>query len=377
MRCTKRNLGKGKIINMKTHRRLKRSTKQYITVAVLCIIVIGGAAAATAFLITRQIRQEYQTLLDAAYQDMEENQREVYIAINDINRGEMIKKEKVEKKLVYASQPQLSYITKEQIGKVALIAIPAGTQILTGMVAESNITSMLREMEYQVINVNSNIMKNDTIDVRIFYPNGESYVILAKKEIKEYSPETISVFLWLEEDELLRMSAAIVDAALYSGSRLYVTKYIEPSIQKASSVTYIPSLSILSLIESNPNIVNKCSQELNKSIRKALENRLTDCLNTDVAAINWNVSPNLPFQAGVPKSQNEIQGRKEDDKEAASPDQETSITTLTPTPSPIPTVIPLEEKDKAGIEYGEDFGNKEYFSYAKSNVPEEEIEYGD
>jgi SAF domain. len=347
-------------------------------VAILCIIVIGGAASATAFLITRQIKQEYQTLLQEAYQDMEENQREVYVATSDINSGEVIKKENVEKKRVYSSQPQISYITKEQIGKVARIGIPAGTQILNGMVAENNVSSMLRETEYQVINVNSNIMKNDTVDVRIFYPDGESFVILAKKEIKGYSSDTLSVFLWLEEDELLRMSAAIVDAALYTGSRLYVTKYIEPNIQEASVITYTPSLSILSLIESDPNIVNKCSQELNRNIRKALENRLSDCLNTDVAAINWNVGSNLPYTAGKQNTSGDLPGKKEDRVEADATKEQTPIPTPTSIPTPIitPTLIPQVESDKTGIEYGKELGSNDYFFYAKNNTSEGEIEYG-
>ncbi len=64
------------------------------------------------------------------------------------------------------------------------------------------------------------------------------------------------------------MSAAIVDASLYHGSKLYMTKYIEPNIQEASIITYTPSVSILSLIENDPNIVNRCSQVLNKEVRR-------------------------------------------------------------------------------------------------------------
>lgn len=258
-------------------------------VAFLCITVIGGAAIITSFLITSQIKSEYQTLLNTAYNEMKLNQKNVYIAVKDISPGEIIQMKMLEKKTVYSSQPLDTYMTVNEIGKAALVNIKAGTQILNSMITDHNISPKLREMEYQVININSNIKKHDTVDIRIFYPNGESYVVLAKKEIKTYVPEATSIYLWLEEDELLRMSAAIVDAGLYTGSKLYVTKYIEPTIQEASIITYTPSLSILSLIEHDPNIIKRCSQKLNKDIRKALENRLADNLDQDVSAASYKV----------------------------------------------------------------------------------------
>ncbi len=274
---------------MKIRKKIKRSTRQYILVAFICISVIGGAAAFTTIVITGQIRVKYKALLSDAYQDMENNQRRVLIASTDIVSGEVISEDKVESKLVYSSQPQDSYLTQMQLGKTALVQIPAGTQIIGNMVTDHFISEKLREIEYHVINLSSNIIENDTVDIRIFFPNGESYVVLSKKEIKGIIAETASVFLWLEEEELLRMSAAIVDAGLYPGSSLYVTKYIEPNVQKASIINYTPSISILTLIENDPNIIERCSKELSKEVRKALENRLADSLDTDVAAINWDI----------------------------------------------------------------------------------------
>ncbi|HWT27084.1 MAG TPA: hypothetical protein VN131_04025, partial [Mobilitalea sp.] len=179
--------------------------------------------------------------------------------------------------------------------KVALVNIPSGVQVIKNMLTKDKVSSELRELEYSVINLNSNVVSNDTVDVRICYPNGESYVVLSKKVIKGVDTETSICFLWLEEEEILRMSAAIVDAGLYPGAKLYVTKYIEPSIQEASIVNYTPSLSILSMIEQDPNIVDRYSQELSKEVRKALENRLASSMETDVSSISWEVSSENQF----------------------------------------------------------------------------------
>ncbi|NLK29347.1 MAG: hypothetical protein GX306_13595 [Clostridiales bacterium] len=288
---------------MVIRKKLKRSTKQYLIVALICIVVIGGAAIFTSIIITGQIKEEYEAKLQEAHQEMEMNRRKVFVATADIMAGEYITDENIEERIVYASQPVESYATKGELEMVALVDIPAGTQIIRSMLTENQISSELREIEYDVIQISSNIMNNDTVDVRIAYPNGESYLVLSKKAIKGLTMDTLTCFFWLDEEELLRMSAAIVDAGLYPGSKLYVTKYIEPSIQKASQVNYVPSLSILSLLESDPNILERCSQELNRNVRKALENRLAASMELDVSEINWDIHPNPQPKQTEGKSQ--------------------------------------------------------------------------
>lgn len=257
------------------------------------MVVMGGAATTTAILITGQIKDKYSILLNTAYQEMKDNKRTIYVALNDIMAGDYITNDNVAVKTVYSEQPEDTYITEEDLNKVAIINIRAGTGMLKSMLSANTISSELRELEYTVINISSNILNNDSVDVRLSYPNGESYVVLSKKLMKGYIPETSSCYLWLDEEELLRMSAAIVDASLYTGSKLFVTKYIEPNIQSASIVNYTPSLSILSLLESDPNILARASQDLSREVRKSLENRLADSLDPDVANINWDINPNL------------------------------------------------------------------------------------
>ncbi len=275
---------------MKVRRKIKRSTKQYIMVAFICITVIGSAAVITSVMITGQIKSRYAALLSEAEEELEKNKKTIYVAVNDIASGDYITEDNISARTILANQPMETYITVDDIGKVALIGIPEGTQIIKGMLTEHSVSSNLREIEYSVINVSGNIADNDSVDIRILYPNGESYVILSKKAIRGYTAGSVICYLWLDEEELLRMSAAIVDAGLYTGTSLITTKYIEPSIQAASVVTYTPNLSILSLIENDPNIVERMSQKLNKDVRKALENRLASSLNMNVSEIAWSVN---------------------------------------------------------------------------------------
>ena len=287
-------------------RKLKRTTKQYITVALICITVIGSAAIITSIIMIGQIRQEYECMIKEARQEMNENKKTVFITLSDIRAGDILTEDKVEQKTVYSTQPVESYISGNELGKTAVIDIPKGTHVVKTMLARNSVSSVLREVEYDVIHISPNIMVNDYVDVRIIYPNGENFIVLTKKSLKGLQPDTPVCYMWVDEEEILRMSAAIVDAGSYEGSRLYLTKYIEPNIQDESLVTYVPNISVLSLIENDPNIVERCSQLLNKEVRKAMENRLAKSSNMDVNSISWEIDDtNIPV---IPSIQSKRSG---------------------------------------------------------------------
>ena len=338
-------------------RKLKRTTKQYIIVAALCILVMGGAAIATSIIITGQVKDKYSLLLKDAYREMAENKRTIYIANQDIAAGEMITNDNVLVQTVYSQQPIDTFITEADIGKVTVIPIMTGTQLLAGMLTDKSVTTDQREMEYEVIHINTNIVSNDTVDIRIVYPNGESYVVISKKAIKGVQPESTICYFWLSEDELLNMSAAIVDAGLYQGSRLITAKYVEPSIQEASIVTYTPSLQVMSLIESNPDIVELYTQELSAEVRKSLENRLAASMKVDVSATAWDVS-NYEFN----------------DIKVDLNEEEQSVVIK-------PSVIPDVEKEVGElgtVKYEQEQIRDEYMFYVdEEEAREGDIEYGE
>ena len=277
---------------MKLRSKLKRSTRQYMIVALICIIIIGGASIATIIIMTGQMKQEYEDQLNEVQQEKEKNQRNVYIAEANISAGDIITNSSVKKMTVYASQPKDIYMQEDGIGKTALLDIPAGTHLLSSMLTGTSVSDELREIEYSIILVNSNIVEDDYIDVRIMFPNGEDYIILSKKVLRDYSSDIGSCFLWLTEEEILRMASAAVDAFLYSGAKLYTTKYIEPNLQEESHITYKPSIATLILIQDNPNILETAENTLSHQVRKAMENRLAASLSTKVEEIDWVLSMN-------------------------------------------------------------------------------------
>ena len=121
---------------------------------------------------------------------------------------------------------------------------------------EEDFPDDLRMMEYTVINLPNRLEEGSFIDVRIMFPNGLDYIILSKKKVidhwREEGRQDSLIYLHMTEEEILRMSSAIVDASLVEGSSLYAVEYVAPDIEKTTK-TYPANLEVLELISINPS----------------------------------------------------------------------------------------------------------------------------
>lgn len=275
-------------------RQLRRTTKQYIVTVFLSFLIIGSAFCVAYFLLLKNAERNYNLQLAELSGKLSSNQRIVYEATSQIEVGTPITEEQLSLKEVYTSQAADTFIGAEDLGKTALITIPEGVYLQKHMLAEKEIENEVREVAYACIQMASHIVENDWIDVRLFYPNGEDYIVLSKKAIKQCSEDHTQCYLWLTEEEILMMSSAIVDAYLYSGASLYSTKYVQPTIQAASIVNYQASLASQELIRTNPNIVEVAATALSANLRKSLENRLADSIDNHVEDIQWEVTSTRP-----------------------------------------------------------------------------------
>lgn len=323
--------------------RMKKSTKQYILVSVVLLIVVLGVGASVVVMLNKRIRSTYGIRLEEKELYVAQNTRTVYRTLREISAGEEIKEDAVEAVSVLdAEDSELFFDSLDLSGKkVALVDIPQGVHLQKFMVNQQGDVGDLREVQYGAIAVTDNVSVQDVVDVRISYPNGEDYVVLAQKEMKSGGIESgTGCFLWLTEEEIMLMSAAMVDAYLYSGSTLYTTKYIAPTIQDASIVTYVPSMHIIDLIYSDPNIVNVASTYLSIKVRKELENRLADALEFDIADVDWEITESdLQTDAGRENERTEF---------------DEGVVPVTPTPMPIPTATPTPVPViSEGVEFGE------------------------
>ena len=214
----------------------------------------------------------------------------------------------------------------EVIGKVAKYSIAASVPLTESMLTDEIIAADIRSQEVNTVLMPSDLQENDSVDIRIMFPNGTDYIVLAQKQVKRIEGET----MWLElgEDERLLLNAAMVDSFLEQGTKLYATKYVDQDAQikvsddaavkaegyvseqikkqlteiqtadetKLTSIlfglikdyknfattvsrtteNYQPNTQVMNLIKNNTDIVDQAKDKLSEEARANIENALSE-----------------------------------------------------------------------------------------------------
>lgn len=162
--------------------------------------------------------------------------------------------------------------TTQVVGGIAKIDLSAGTIIGTSMLNTSSETTTndLREQEYNMIVLPTNLAVGDFIDIRLQLPNGGDYIVISKKKVINCNSTTVWLNMYEEEIEL--MSNAIIEYYIMAGSKLYATTYTDPGIQVASTGTYVPNSTVSSLISANPNVKSFINSDRYSEELKAIRN---------------------------------------------------------------------------------------------------------
>ncbi len=225
----------------------------------------------------------------ALTEELNSNTQTVYVASKFIEAGDTILAEgenaNVELQTIYTGLESFNYITDEQLGSVCRVDCDMGTPIMFTMVSEEEFATDTREYEISVVNLATDQADNDYIDVRIAYPNGEDYIVLAKKKVSNLNLSSCVFTTQANEEEILRMQSAIIDAYTMTGARIYSTRYVESNIQDDAIPTYLVRSETIDLINSDPNILTKATTTLNLSARLALETRLGNLTEEQLDAV--------------------------------------------------------------------------------------------
>lgn len=152
-------------------------------------------------------------------------------------------------------------------GLKAKIDLNPGSILTTDLTYEDEaISNDLRSEEYNVITLPSQLQTGEYIDIRLRTPDGRNLIVVSHKEVTLPTlagvDSTNCIWVDLTEEEILMMSCAIVESYQMNGAKLYATRYVEPGIQEAATVTYVPNDETRALIERDPNIVQEAKNEL-------------------------------------------------------------------------------------------------------------------
>lgn len=249
--------------------RKKKQKQRIVAIVVLLFLAIAGIAVYeyTQIKTLNENNAQLQTTINS-------NMQTVYVATVDIEKGSVITTDNVEMRTVYTGLAATNYITTEDLGTTAIVDISADTPVMAAMVTSIEVTNDLRDYEIASVNLATTQDVNDVIDVRITFPDGSDFIVLSEKTINAIDLENCVFSTYLNEEEILRFTCAMVDAYTTTGARLYTTRYIESNIQESATPTYPVSEVVKELIASDPNVVSVASETLNTSARINLESRL-------------------------------------------------------------------------------------------------------
>lgn len=250
--------------------------------------------------------------------------KEVVSLKRDVIQGEIIKDEDVKKTEVHRNNAPANQASKSDVvGKIAKYNIPKNIPLVEGMFSEDVIAQDMRTLEYNTILMPSDLAEQDFVDVRVRYPSGVDYVVLKQKKVEKIANTT----MWfnVNEEEMLLMNGAEVDAFINEGSKLYAVKYTDPEAQikvvedsteeeirakiyeeidsitqvdaetavdriydlakayativqskDSIQVNYMPNKQIMDLMITRPNIVEQAKERLSEDTRMLMEAQLSN-----------------------------------------------------------------------------------------------------
>lgn len=241
---------------------MQRKARNSFLLGMLTMLIISGIIIAFLFIQLTNIKKaEKQEKLAMVT---------VYTLNRDVDAGEEVSEADFTTTAVNKATAPKDYLTPTDLKEknIAKIAMTAGTVLSKEMIYEDEAEQGddVRKQEYNMFVLPTDLQNGDYIDIRLMLPSGTDYIVASKKKVEipqiaqVDATDTISVNL--SEEETLLVSNAIIDAYRIVGSKLYVTRYTEPGIQKASEPTFPANKDVMSLINANPNIVEQARQAL-------------------------------------------------------------------------------------------------------------------
>lgn len=205
---------------------MNRIKKKAMTGLIIGIVVAVLGIAVTIFICVKTIKS-YEDGTNAKF--IANYMKEVKVLNKDVIQGEIITDDMVSTTKVHITTVPTNALTYSPAGKVAKYNISANVPLTENMVADEIKSADVREQELNTIVMPSDLAESDYVDVRIMYTNGTDYIVLAQKQVKKIVGQTM--WINLTEDERLLLNSAVVDSFLNPGTKLYATKYTDPSAQ--------------------------------------------------------------------------------------------------------------------------------------------------
>lgn len=215
------------------------------------------------------------TNTNGEYYIMPKNSNGYKLISGNNNKGKVLISEDVAGYYKTKENGDKEYIEFLSVPLVAKINMSKNSILTIDSITKSDevITDDLRNVEYNMLTLPTNISEGDFVDVRLVLPNGQDFIVVSKKEVKSILGNTIG--LSLTEGEIVMMESAIVESYIMTASKLYVTQYVDSGLQAAAVKTYVPTPAVQDLIKGNENIVNTAKSALQSRFDEGLRAYIT------------------------------------------------------------------------------------------------------
>lgn len=265
---------------------MQKKARNSMLLGVVIGLLIGSIIIALLFMQLTNLQKQIKENQSAT--------RQVYVLKRDVKSGAQITADDVvlteaSKDIIPADYINVSDITDNTIVKLDLTK---GIVLSKTFIQESDekTTADLREQQYNMVVLPQYLETDDYIDIRLMLPNGQDYIVVSKKRIKQITEDTMWIDLY--EHETLTMSNAIVEAYKMKGSKLYATTYVEPGNQTSATPTYVPSAAVINLMNADNNILAEAKRALSERYAGLMPRREQD-INSQLNAVGEDAQDNL------------------------------------------------------------------------------------
>lgn len=268
---------------------MQRKARNSILIGVVIGLLIGAVVVGLLFLQLTNVQKNLKEIKDAT--------RQVYVVKSDVKSGATIDSSMIELKSATKDVIPSDYISSIPENSIAKINITKGTVLSKALIDEDGekTTNDLREQQYNMIILPQYLEVDDYIDIRLTLPNGQDYIVVSKKRVKNITEDTIWINMY--EEETLAMTNAIVEAYVMKGSKLYATTYVDAGNQGNAIPTYVPNSAVINLINADKNITEEARRGLVERYTQELRTRRESDITSQVNAYGEEAKDNI--EAGI------------------------------------------------------------------------------
>lgn len=206
----------------------------------------------------------------------------VYTVNGTVKPGSEILDEHITEMSLPSSMISEPYVTNpaDIVGKLYKVAVNPGTPLTNDMIMDRTIDDTTRDVDIVVDRWTVGLTVGDYIDFRITLPYGDDYIAISHLRIESIGSATLKVYM--NEAQWQIYQGALVDYYLNvaKGASIYVTKYVEPGVQKSAETYYAVPENVKAIMLVDPNIIDKAEATANSSMRESIK-EILDSLKTE------------------------------------------------------------------------------------------------